>query len=293
MIRLLAYSEIDFEKYDDCVMNGSSPVLYAESWYLDIATNKNWKVLVWDDYLAVMPVPYGRMKRSFWKNSVVQPYLCQQLGVFSKNEISEEIFDEFVNALTKLDPVVYHFNYTNAQFLDRNRQVKFRTNFILDLSPEYDILFSDFTRSKRNTVRKAGKNDLKITDSYNIDLFLQLQNKYMGFRENPKIIEQKRKLGELSVKKGRGKIYFVSDSSENIIAGAFFILSPQRIYYLQSFSDEKGRELLAMDALMNFVIQKYASADFILDFEGSENPGIAKFMSAFGAQKQNFPVLEG
>ena len=63
MIRYLTENEIDFKKYDQCIANALNSRIYAYSWYLDIVADKNWDVLVLNDYEAVMPMP--KRKRYF------------------------------------------------------------------------------------------------------------------------------------------------------------------------------------------------------------------------------------
>ena len=59
MIRYLKREEIDIQKYDECIENSLESLSYAYSWYLDIVAD-NWDVLVYDNYKAVMPVPWRK-----------------------------------------------------------------------------------------------------------------------------------------------------------------------------------------------------------------------------------------
>ncbi|MDP4600608.1 MAG: hypothetical protein NWS84_05650, partial [Polaribacter sp.] len=87
MILYLKRAALDVEKYDLCIENSIQSRIYAFSWYLDIVAD-HWDVLVLNDYEAVMPLPW---KKKFGLKYITQPYFCQQLGIFSKEEISEEI----------------------------------------------------------------------------------------------------------------------------------------------------------------------------------------------------------
>jgi hypothetical protein len=63
-------------------------------------------------------------------------------------------------------------------------------------------------------------------------------------------------------------------------------LSNNRITYLYSIVNKHGRDLQAMSLIINSIIQKHSESSFILDFEGSMLPGVAKFIRSFGAQKE-------
>ena len=292
MIRHIPHAEIDIQKYDDCIINSSYPVIFASSEYLNIASNEDWDLLVLGDYEVVMPIPYDRMKRSFWKKSVVQPYLCQQLGVFSKKEITQEIFASFFSELLGFNPVVYHFNHGNLPFLLNNGHCRSRTNYVLHLNKSYEELFANYSTSKRQTVRKTKKNNLNLVISNNVEEFLALQKKIAPFNESKKVELRKKNLMLNYIANKKGKLLLAVDDQNEIIAGIFVILWQQRIYYLQSFSNSSGRDLLAVDMLLNHIIEQYANKNYTLDFEGSEIPGIAKFFASFGAKKENFSLFQ-
>jgi len=55
------------------------------------------------------------------------------------------------------------------------------------------------------------------------------------------------------------------------------------VYYLLGGSNATGRENGAMQALFAGFIKTHASSDLILDFEGSEIEGIARFYKGLGA----------
>ena len=57
-----------------------------------------------------------------------------------------------------------------------------------------------------------------------------------------------------------------------------------RIYYLTPVSNKEGKEKRAMFAILDYVIGKYADTGLILDFEGSQIPGVARFFAGFGAK---------
>jgi hypothetical protein len=68
------------------------------------------------------------------------------------------------------------------------------------------------------------------------------------------------------------------------IAGAVFAKNNRKIYYLLAWNNEEGRSAAASHLLMDQVIAAHAGSDIVLDFEGSDVPGIAHFFEGFGAE---------
>ncbi|MBO6200890.1 MAG: hypothetical protein J6N74_04640, partial [Chryseobacterium sp.] len=64
MIERIKYQDIDFEKYNNCVESSVQKNLYCEKETLDFLS-KNWELLVYGDYEAVMPIPF--VKKTFFK----------------------------------------------------------------------------------------------------------------------------------------------------------------------------------------------------------------------------------
>ena len=71
-------------------------------------------------------------------------------------------------------------------------------------------------------------------------------------------------------------------------AGAVFAKTDRKLYYLLAWNNEDGRVAAASHMLMDAVIKCHAESGRILDFEGSDHPGIAHFMKGFGAHAETY-----
>jgi hypothetical protein len=80
----------------------------------------------------------------------------------------------------------------------------------------------------------------------------------------------------------------VYEGPENLEAVGIFLIHKSRIIYILGGASDKGRELRSMYSLFDTLIKEYAEKDMLLDFEGSEIPGIARFFKGFGAHKQPY-----
>src|SRR3972149_10763281 len=95
MIHYLKHNEIDKQKWDNCIDTCVNNIIYAYSWYLDIVC-PDWNALVKNDYEYIMPLTAGK---KYGIEYLYPPYFAQQLGVFSKEKISQEFVEEFLNSI--------------------------------------------------------------------------------------------------------------------------------------------------------------------------------------------------
>ncbi|HFS67021.1 MAG TPA: hypothetical protein ENK67_02295, partial [Flavobacteriia bacterium] len=178
----LTYHQIDFTKYDNCIDVALNSRIEAYSWYLDIVTNKNWAVLVLNDYQAVLPLPLLRVKRRFLKKMITQPIFCQQLGLFYK-DISENEIRLFVDAFKKESIFQYHFNaqnfFVNHYFTDIIHQ---KNNYILAINKGYDYLSKNYKKGLKNNLKKAQKAKLIIKKNPSFIDFKDLPSQELTFK---------------------------------------------------------------------------------------------------------------
>ena len=99
MINYLTNEQIDKSRWDDCVAHAVNGNVYAFSWYLDIV-HPEWEALVEmidGNYVTIMPIT---KKKKYLINYLCQPFFVQQLGVFSRQPITEETTVAFLTKTT-------------------------------------------------------------------------------------------------------------------------------------------------------------------------------------------------
>lgn len=87
-----------------------------------------------------------------------------------------------------------------------------------------------------------------------------------------------------STLKQKGLCYLrgVSDGNQTI-CGGLFIQTDYRIIFLFSGNSVVGKASGAMSLLIDSVIQENANKNLVLDFEGSNDFGLARYYSSFGS----------
>lgn len=285
MIKRLVNGSIDKNKWDQAILQADTPKLYALSWFLDIVSPQ-WQAYVLNDYEAVFPLP---LKHKSGLPYLMQPPYCQQLGIFGSG-IPEKTAKEFYRRAQR-EFLFHHLCINGNNGLAGKKHVTTRTNFVLDLSLPYEKLFRCFDENTRRNIKKAEKQVLSFkTTKAEPFLAFYLKNA-VGLNEHYRRIIQE--LVNCLEGNGYGEFAEVIDLKGNTLASALFVHWNKQILYLAGSGSSEGKEASAMFLLFNEIIKKYAESPFVLDFEGSMLPGVARFFKGFGATAATYYVWKG
>ncbi len=290
MIRYLENSEIDTKKWDSCIKKSVNGNPYALSWYLEIVHGE-WEALVEDDYDRVMPLT-GNKKFGIWY--LHQPFFAQQLGVFSTDKLNPEIIKNFLMAIPP------HYRYVDINLNSFNKiegneyQIIYNSNYMLDLIHDHEKISDGYSKNTKRNLKKSRLNNLSTMKGVKPEELIRLFRENRGRTLKKWGDVQYRRLGRLmysSIYKGKGVIYGVYDERNQLCAGAFFVKSNNRLIFLFSGTSEAGRKNAAMTFLIDGVIEEFTPSHLVLDFEGSNNPELARFYKGFGAKETLYPRL--
>lgn len=285
MIRFLSRQELDVVAYDACISKSQQSRIYAYSWYLDVVSD-DWGVLVEDNYKAVMPIPYMKALKYLNRKKIIQPFLCQQLGIFTE-ENSEGIESSFFKKFLSLNPKYYCFNSFN-----RVHGLQMKPNFELDLNKEYENLWRNFRKDRKHRIKQALKSNLHLKEVSQLKPLISIAKKNYEVREyNDKFFKTFENLIQQTYKRGKGRLYVIQ-KGETILGFSFFVIDSTRMYYLFSAFTEEGKKSQAPSFLINQIIENNCNQNCILDFEGSSIVGIASFFKSFGATEVPYPYYE-
>jgi len=276
----LKHADIDFIRWDECIENSVGGLPYPMSWYLNIVS-PNWEALVSPDYEYVMPIT---VNSKFGVKYIVQPAITQQLGIFSRNEITEDIVRLFVSKIPYLS---YQINLNENNIL---AQMQPLPNYTLVLIKAYSEIQQAYSKNCMRNVSKANKLGLSvevIPDSTEMIRFL-VDN---TTEKNDNILELFRQIVSLGQMENKTQNIGVRNGEGDLIAAVCFLVTPKRWVYLLAVSNEEGKSKSAMFALVDYVIQKNAESELILDFEGSKIQDIARFYKGFGAENRPYFVV--
>jgi len=286
-IRFVKNKDIDYAKWDQCIAVSQFGIVYAYSWFLDrICTH--WDALIWGDYLYIMPlVNDSKMGIRY----VYQPFFTQQLGVFSNFPPEPEIVNQFLQAIPKqfrMTDMKLNLGNTPTTSYFRIRQ---NTTFHLQLHQSLEGVRSLYNSNTRRNIQKAIQHKIYISPVYDISAFMEFTRNNLKEKSpevKPKHYAALKKVISYALYNQNGELYGAWDSSNNLIAAAFFVSANHKSIYLAASSNQTGTEQSAMFLLIDTFIKNNAGKKLILDFEGSNIPGIARFYNGFGALAQSY-----
>lgn len=287
MVRLVKHNDLDLELWDRCIKESACNLVYAQSWYLDALTDQQWCGLVLDEYAAVMPLCY---KSKYGIRYLAQPLFAQQLGVFSKIEITSSMCKIFLKAIPrKYWFVDMAFNFTNTSAINEVEVgVQPRINIELQLNKSYQSIHQSFSENTKRNIKKIKTQELRLHDSKSllqvIDIFKSEKGRHSDIKEKDyhKLVA----LFAAGLALQKCFVAEVFDSIQNtLLAGALFIITDNRLIFLFSGMSQEGKNKKAMFYLINEIIKKYSQTSMILDFEGSMDENLARFYKGFGGSE--------
>ena len=269
-------------KWDKCIERSKNSMPYAYSWYLNLVCD-NWDALVYNDYEAVMPLPW---KSWFGLKYITNPYFCQQLGVFYTQKILD--VDVFVNAIPrKFVYVSLNLNVANGH---SKFAVKKNSNYELEIN-DIEFLRNKYSKSQVKNINKAKNKGVEL--SANVDSYSQYSDKKAIEAKafmNSSMLALERQIMCALINTSKGRIYSVSFNGQNCCS-VFLIVSDKRLILLSSYSDKIGKSKRAYFLLLDHIFSLPNFAGFTFDFEGSNIQSIADRNARFGATLTNYYTI--
>ncbi|SIS79660.1 hypothetical protein SAMN05421796_103265 [Chryseobacterium piscicola] len=283
MIRKLKYNEIDFEKYSQCLENSAQRKYSATKIFLDITTNKKWELLVYKDYEAVMPVPYV-FKAGI--KIVLNPMLCQQLGIFSKED-NVEINNHFLKFLEKKYLIKF---YTFNEFNHFSSSLKCKKNFLIPVN-NYEDVYSKYSPKRKRKLRleKEIANHCEIKKISFIQAEAFIKDNFLGASKEKdidlfiSIFKKMFEEGCLSF-----SAFYLHNKIINIIAIYFDDITTA---LLGTFNDKNAVKFSGASMLIDHCIKENIQYK-VFDFEGSQLPNVEEFFRGFRPELRPYQLIE-
>lgn len=296
-ILYLRHNQIDRVRWDATIAQSLCDLPYAYSWYLDVVCSM-WEALVTEDYAYVMPLP---LKKKWGISYLIHPIWVQQLGVFSAQEITDEVCSAFYHRIPYL---MYDFNvnYLNkdcvSSLVSRVLCLKFlsKINLIIPHSRDIDTIRKGYNSNTKRNISKAQKAGLTIRE-VKIEEFVSLwksENTTMRWDLHATIqplVEAA--FSQFSNFNSQFKPHlFGVYKDDKLIASLFGMQTRERFIYLIPVSNQAGKEHSAMFLLIDYIIENICSPNRLtFDCEGSMIEGVARFYRGFGAVEQPYAQI--
>lgn len=158
----------------------------------------------------------------------------------------------------------------------------------LDLADSYEKIYGGYSENTQRNIKRAHNNHLTITKDVTISDLIELFRQYRGKTiKNLKTRNYKTLTGivQSAIHKKKAQIIGVKTKENNTCAGAVFLADKRKFIFLFSAASNEAKSNGAMSFLIDHFIRENAQQNLILDFEGSNNPDLARFYKSFGSKE--------
>jgi hypothetical protein len=285
----LQRKQIDTAKWDQCITHAHNGLLYAHSFYLDHMAG-DWDALVLGDYEAVMPLTWRKKYGIYY---LYQPFVTAMLGVFSVKPVDAALMETFISSIPprfKLIDIDLNMgnNCLNGRFVTP------RKNYVLPLSASYDAIQQNYNRHARRKLKKAVEAGLQIAEGVAVEAIVNLSYNMMAGRDKVSMADYERFITlfkNIQPHVEACNTIAALDASGAIVSSDINIVHNKRIYSLLAGNAPGSNECGGFYFVLDNLIKKYAGSGYLLDFEGSDIPGIAFLFECLGGQLTWYPRL--
>lgn len=281
-LQYLQRKHIDTQQWDRCIGNAANGLIYARSFYLDsMATH--WDALVLGDYEAVMPLPW---RKKWGIKYLYKPAFVQQLGVFTNKPLTVELVNKFLQALPEHFPFADFFlNYAHP-----GSGLPKHSNFLLPLHSAYEQIQRNYKHDLVKNLKRSSRFNLTYLKGVNYTEALAAFKELYGSRFAHVTDDEYNRFEKVfAYSKERDQLIIRAVTENGKLLSIVLVLRDmQRLYLMVSVTGTEGRTKGANHVLIDRLIQEFAGSNLYLDFEGSDQPGIAHFYKNFGAADQPY-----
>lgn len=240
--------------------------------------------MVLDDYRVVMPLPVGRELLKILQ--LQRAPFTQQSGPFG-NVQNGDLAALLAALPRRVIQLTLPLNErVEAKEIPDGFKVRERTNLVLDISPDQEQIRQGFSKTLRKKLRRYPELELLPAE---VDTVIEIYRASSGKRAglNDGHYRKMRALIQACQTQGIAKLYRIEENDKTLAAG-FFPNYKGRTINLFAGSTAAGFEHDGMARLLDAVIREHRGPGALLDFEGSDIPGVADFFRSFGAQERKY-----
>ena len=284
-IRHLARKAIDAGRWDRCVSESGHGIAFGYSRYLDLMAD-DWDGLVVGDYEAVLPLPtrrklgfrYGYPPRFMGPNPVYRlPGTIPPVMDLLRAAGSALPFSDLQIAASPNEVSIPH---------------SVRRNHLLPLDGAYEELRGGYSATCRNLLSKAHREGMFVDKGGDSEEAIRRAARD-GMMEGCSRSDLERFNSLCRERTAAGSCFTASakDREGNPLSMGIFLVAEKRIHYMASWTGEAGRKTGASRLVIDSMVREFAGTGRVLDFVGSDFPGIAAFFEGFGARAVDYVLI--
>lgn len=280
-VRLFDYSDLTEKDFDLIYSSSRQLSIYDQLWYIAPLSDFKVKIFVFGDFETFLFIPYrSKLKVTY----AYMPNFIQKLSFIGKDVGIERILIELQRQIKFGEISLVHEE-------SRFDLIKQRINFKLNLQNSYGQLKDNFSDNHKRNISKS--KHLEIRETRNIeDLILIFRKEKINVFSLESLNRIELDLNKLLlVQELKDSILILNAFDSNVvIASALFIHFNGILYYIIGCSIKSDSSVSSngLFKIFDFVINRFSESKTILDFEGSDIPGIARFFKGFGSSEEKY-----
>ena len=273
----------------------AAPSIFHERWWLDIATQDNWKLAVVKHNAEVIgEMPYALQRTGLWRVSHLPP-LTRTLGPVIKPVTGSaarqlhhrlDVTGRLIEQLPECDSF---FQVLDPRINDalafalHGYTVSARYTFRIDPRTTADEVWKRLNSKTRNVIRSASR-ELKIVSDLAPEEFIAFYEANLAARSRTNAYgdDVMRDLVNAFVERKAGTLLGAYRQGGKLVAAVGLVWDHQAMYYLLS-SRSQDSHSGSISLLLWTGIGCALTRKLTFDFDGFSNPSTFSFLNGFGA----------
>lgn len=284
MITIKKYSSTEQPIWDDFIDNSKNGTFMLKRGYMDYHSDRfiDNSLMFYEDDELIALLPASKHDDEIRSHGGLT-----YGGIITNKKMTAQkmldIFDEMKKHLTECNitkliykcvPCIYH-NYPadeDLYALFRNNAKLIRRDISTTIFLPEKIKFSDL---RKRGAKKALKNGLLVKENHDFKTYIALLADVLKLHHDTKPVHTAEELELLASRfPDIIKLYAAFDEEEKMYAGVVIFDTPQTVHAQYIANSEKGREIGALDLVMDYLINTYAADKKYFDFGiSTENSG--------------------
>ena len=217
--------------------------------------------------------------RKMTSTKMLEVFECMN-NFLKENKIKKLIY--------KRVPSIYH-NYPSDEdlyALFRNNAKIIRRDISTCIQMNNKI---NFNERRRRNIKKAIKANLQVVQSFDFDNYIQLVNSVLSQYHNAKAVHTGKELEYLALKfPDIIKLFIAINEEKEMLAGVLIFDTSQTVHTQYIANSDKGREIGALDFVVDYLINQYSIGKKYFDFGISNEEEGRVLNTGLIGQKQEF-----
>lgn len=276
--------------------------LFFKSYWLDLITENSWNAYIILDktntIIGIAAIPF--QKKAIWtthRAPIFHPYSGPYFFDEKLNTIENQLhfWEKFLleNKSDWLDLTGFPDFFTEKTKEIENTSLEYYPTFTVDLKQDAENLFSQIKSRRRSYIRKCEKNlDIQRVKHPNFDKYLSwLQSSYVkkGVKMPYTASFLKNVFENTENAENSLLLEAIDKEKEQSVAALWVLYDKRRAYQMWSAFNPEESPNGSMDLLVWEAWKVLKDKGIVLyDFEGSRDPGIARFFKNLGGKEYKY-----